>query len=297
MFNIINMRYLDANTYYKEKFGCKMYKAAVSLDVTCPTRDGTKGIGGCRFCSPMGSGEFASSCRESVTAQIDDAIQRLGSKTDGNTRYIAYFQSFTSTYCDPSYLRSALMEAASHSLVRAISVATRPDCLPDDILGVLREVNRIIPVTVELGFQTSRRETCEWFGRGYGNEVYDKAVADLHAIGVEVVTHVIFGLKGESTEDMLDSVRYVCGRGTDGVKFTCLYVLSGTPLAKEWEAGDIALPTMEEYFDIVDEALKILPPGTVVHRLTGDGPKRLLLAPLWTSNKREVINYIRKRFG
>ena len=291
------MRYNDANTYFKERFGHKMYKAAISLDVTCPNRDGTKGTGGCAFCSAGGSGEFASDKKKSVTEQIDEAVIRLSGKVKGETGYIAYFQSFTGTYCDPLYLRKSLEEASSHPKVEALAIGTRPDCLPEDILEVLKDISKKIPLMVELGLQTSDDRTAKSFGRGYETCEYIKAVSNLKKAGCEVITHIIFGLPGESKEGMLRSVRTAIDAGTDGVKFTCLYILKGTRYEKEWEEGRIEVLSMEEYFDIVEQAVNMLPSHVVVHRLTGDGPKSLLLAPLWTANKRNVVNYINKRFS
>ncbi len=291
------MRYLDANTYYRQRFGRPMYKAAVSLDVTCPNRDGTCGAGGCAFCSEGGSGEFASPASMSVTESLDLAISKLQAKSKKDMGFIAYFQSFTSTYCDPEYLRSALNEAISHPLVGAVAIGTRPDCLPDAILDVLSEAASKIPLFVEMGLQTASDKTAEWFGRGYKTEVFDRAVKQLKARDINVIAHVIFFLKGEGRDEMLGSVRHVVDSGCDGIKITCLYILKGTRIVPEWERGEIALPSMEEYFDIIEAALEVIPPDMTVHRITGDGPKRLLLAPLWTANKRAVINYINHRFG
>lgn len=291
------MRYNDANTYFKLRFGHKMYKAAISLDVTCPNRDGSKGIGGCAFCSAGGSGEFASDKKESVTKQIDEAVEKLSSKVPADTGYIAYFQSFTGTYCSPSYLRESLEEAASHPLVEALALATRPDCLPPEILEVLKEISSKIPLMVELGLQTSNDETAQSFQRGYKTSEYIEAVRNLREAGCEVITHIIFGLPGEDKKDMLSSVQTAIDAGTNGVKFTCLYILKGTRYQKLWEDGKIDVMGREEYFDIVESALELLPPDMVVHRITGDGPKSLLLAPMWTADKRSVVNYINRRFS
>lgn len=291
------MRYNDANTYFKERFGHKMYKAAISLDVSCPNRDGTKGTGGCAFCSAGGSGEFAADRKRTVTEQIDEAVTRLSKKVTKETGYIAYFQSFTGTYCDPAYLRASLEEAASHPEVEALAIGTRPDCLPEDILYVLKDTADKIPLFVELGLQTADDKIAESFGRGYKTEEYLKAVTDLKKAGCEVITHIIFGLPGENKEGMLRSVQTAIDAGTDGVKFTCLYILKNTRYEKLWEEGKIEVMGQEEYFDIVESALKMLPSQVIVHRLTGDGPKSLLLAPMWTANKRNVINYINKRFS
>ena len=273
-----------------------MYKAAISLEVTCPNRDGTKGTGGCAFCSAEGSGEFASSCRLPVTEQIDDAIRRLAQKVPADTGYIAYFQSFTSTYCDADYLREKLEEAAAHPKVEALSVATRPDCLPDDILNVLAQVSERIPLYVELGLQTCDDEVAASFGRGYETHVYDEAVKALKAHDINVITHIIFGLPGEDKNMMMESVKHAVKAGTDGLKFTCLYINKGTRYEHLYNAGKIAVLEQQEYFDIVSDALALVPENVVIHRLTGDGAKKVLIAPLWTANKRQVVNYINRRF-
>ena len=287
---------INAAAHYRDRFGHKMYKAAISLEVTCPNRDGTKGTGGCAFCSAEGSGEFASSCRLPVTEQIDDAIRRLAQKVPADTGYIAYFQSFTSTYCDADYLREKLEEAAAHPKVEALSVATRPDCLPDDILNVLAQVAERIPLYVELGLQTCDDEVAESFGRGYETRVYDDAVKALKALDINVITHIIFGLPGEDKDMMLRSVNHAVEAGTDGLKFTCLYINKGTRYEQLYNAGKIAVLEQQEYFDIVSDALALVPENVVIHRLTGDGAKKVLIAPLWTANKRQVVNYINRRF-
>lgn len=288
---------LTANDHYKAVFGRKMYKASISFATSCPNRDGSKGTGGCIFCSAGGSGEFASEAGRPVKEQIDEAIRRVEKKAGPDAGYIAYFQSFTNTYCRPEDLEAALDEAMAHPRVEAISIATRPDCIPEDIIRVLEIRTKKIPVYVELGLQTSDDDTASLINRCYETREYDDAVKRLRSIGVNVITHVIFGLPGETKEDMLETVRHCVRAGTDGIKFTCLYVLKGTKLEQMWKAGEFEVLGMEEYFDIVSEALKLLPAGTVIHRLTGDGPKSLLLAPLWTADKRNVINYINRRFS
>lgn len=284
-----------ASDYFKQRFGHKMYKASISLDVTCPNRDGTKGKGGCIFCSAGGSGEFSEAPGD-VASQIDSAIERVRSKAGEDAGYIAYFQSFTNTYCKPDYLDRALSEASSHPKVEALSIATRPDCLPEEILAVIRKYAGKIPVFAELGLQTASDETAVKINRCYKTEEYKAAVNALHAAGANVVTHIIFGLPGETEEDMMDTVRYAVSCGTDGVKFTCLYVLKDTPLEVLWRDGKVEVLEQKEYFEIVARALKLLPDQMVVHRLTGDGPKSLLLAPVWTADKRQVVNYINRRF-
>lgn len=287
--------YSDANLYFRERFGSKVYKAAISLDVTCPNRDGTKGSGGCIFCSLGGSGEFSSK-GDDISAQIDSAIGKLSAKVPPKTQYIAYFQSFTNTYCEVSYLEEKIRKAFSHDLICAVSIATRPDCLPDDMIKMFSRMNRIKPVMIELGLQTIHEKTAEWFNRCYRTEEYDDAVRRLKSEGIEVITHLIFGLKDETREMMLQSVKHVVDAGSDGIKFTCLYVLNGTGLEEEWRRGQIKILSRDDYFDIVDDALKLLPPEMIVHRLTGDGPKSILLEPSWTKDKRSVVNYINGRF-
>ena len=288
---------LTANEYFKTIFGCKTYKASISFADTCPNRDGTKGSGGCIFCSSGGSGEFASCAEKSITKQIDDAISRVEKKAGPDAGYIAYFQSFTNTYCSPERLASAMDEAMAHPRVKALSIATRPDCLPEGIMKVLAERTKRIPVYIELGLQTSNDQTARLINRCYETKEYDNAVRRLKEEGINVITHVIFGLPGETEEQMLETVRHCVSAGTDGIKFTCLYVLQDTVLERMWRAGEFEVLGQEEYFDIVEKAIRLLPPDTVVHRLTGDGPKKLLLAPQWTKDKRSVINYMNRRFS
>ena len=273
-----------------------MYKASISLDVTCPNRDGSKGAGGCIFCSEGGSGEF-SSCGESVSEQISKAISQVRAKAGSDAGYIAYFQSLTSTYCSADYLAKVLAEASSCEGVEAVSVATRPDCLAPDILSVLENHAATMPLFVELGLQTSDDKTARFINRCYETSEYTAAVKALKAIGANVITHIIFGLPGEDKDMMMDTVRTAVQAGSDGYKFTCLYVLKNTPLEKMFLDNEVEILEMEEYFDIVEEAIKLLPANAVVHRFTGDGPKKLLVAPLWTANKRQVVNYINRRFG
>lgn len=288
---------MTANEHYKSVFGCKMYKASISFAKTCPNRDGTKGTCGCIFCSAGGSGEFASPAGLNITEQIDEAISKVEKKAGPGAGYIAYFQSFTNTYCDPDDLAAAMDEASAHPKIKALSIATRPDCLPEGIMKVISERASKIPVYIELGLQTSNDQTAKLINRCYETKEYDDAVKRLKDSGVNVITHVIFGLPEETVDQMLETVRHCVNIGTDGIKFTCLYVLKGTELEKMWRSGAFEVLGQEEYFDIVGKALELLPQHTVVHRLTGDGPKSLLLAPLWTKDKRSVINYINRRFS
>lgn len=288
---------ITANQYFREVFGHKMYKASIALDVTCPNRDGSKGSGGCIFCSEGGSGEFSAKCKTTITEQIKEAIEQVREKAGKDAGYIAYFQSFTSTYCASGYLEKALEEASLCEGIEAVSVATRPDCLGHEIMEVLKRQAMRKPLFVELGLQTSSDETAEFINRCYKTEEYVKAVAALKSIGANVITHIIFGLPGETKDMMMDTVRLSADAGSDGYKFTCLYILKNTPMEKLYNENKVEILEMEEYFDIVEEAIRILPETAVIHRFTGDGPKKILIAPSWTMNKRQVINYINRRFG
>lgn len=229
--------------------------------------------------------------------QIKDAIAQVRDKAGKDAGYIAYFQSFTSTYCRPEYLGTVLTEASSCEGIEAVSIATRPDCLGPEILAVLACQAKVMPLYVELGLQTASDETAVFINRCYKTAEYVEAVRSLKEIGANVITHIIFGLPGETREMMMDTVRLVVDSGSDGFKFTCLYVLSNTRLEKLWTDKKVEILEMEAYFDIVEEAVNLLPQTAVVHRFTGDGPKRILLAPEWTKNKRQVVNYINRRFG
>ena len=287
---------ITANRYFREVFGHKMYKASISLDVTCPNRDGNKGTGGCIFCSEGGSGEFSAS-GSSVMEQIQKAVSQVRAKAGDNAGYIAYFQSFTNTYCLPGYLEKVLSEASSIEGIEALSIATRPDCLGPAIMEVLSRQAKKMPLFVELGLQTASDETAEFINRCYKTSEYVEAVKALKEIGANVITHIIFGLPGETRGMMMDTVKLAVDSGSDGYKFTCLYVLENTPLEKLYRDNKVEILGMEEYFDIVEEALGLLPENAVVHRFTGDGPKKILIAPEWTKNKRQVVNYINRRFG
>ena len=288
---------ITANRYFRNVFGHKMYKASISLNVTCPNRDGSKGTGGCIFCSEGGSGEFSSRCCDPVDVQIDKAIDKVKGKAGSDAGYIAYFQSFTNTYCSPEYLGKCLSDASFCQGIEAVSVATRPDCLSAEILEVLERQAEKMPLFVELGLQTSNDNTAKFINRCYETREYVDAVSALKILGANVITHIIFGLPGETKDMMLDTVRLCADSGSDGYKFTCLYVLKNTPLEKLYYNNEVEIMEMEEYFDIVEEAISILPDNAVIHRFTGDGPKKSLIAPLWTTDKRQVINYINRRFG
>ena len=280
------------NDYVKREFGQKLYKLAISGDFTCPNRDGTCGVGGCIFCSQDGSGDFAERGM-SVTEQIEKAKLRVQKKTD-TTKFIAYFQRFTSTYAPIEYLQKIFYEAINHKDIAVLSIATRPDCLPDEVLNLLYELNKIKPVWVELGFQTANETTAQLINRGYTNDVFDKAVYDLKQIGVKVIVHTIIGLPNETKADAVATTDYVCARGIDGIKFQLLHVLKNTALAKMYENGEYTPLEKDEYIDILMACIERTPESVVIHRMTGDGPKKILLAPNWSANKRDVLNSITK---
>lgn len=285
--------YKRLNEYLKERFGTKVYKIALSSGCTCPNRDGTVGVGGCIFCTDTGSGDFAQEAELPIREQIKYAKERVVAKNKGG-KYIAYFQSFTNTYGSVEFLEPKFREALADEDVVALSVATRPDCLPEDILQMLAGLNAVKPVWVELGLQTIHEGTADYIRRGYPLEVYDKAVQDLHAIGVEVITHVIVGLPGETKEDMLETVRYVVQSKSRGIKLQLLHVIEGTDLACDYRAGKFQTLEMQEYISIIKECVALIPPEMVIHRLTGDGNKKKLIAPLWSGDKKKVLNALHK---
>ena len=286
--------YYSLNRYLRETFGEKVYKLALDGGMTCPNRDGTIGTGGCIFCSAGGSGDFAEGRCASVAEQIEKARARVRKKTDA-AKFIAYFQSYTNTYAPVEYLEALFSEAMAQECVVALSIGTRPDCLPDEVIALLSRLNRIKPVWVELGLQTIHEETARYIRRGYPLSVYEDALVRLKAAGITVITHVILGLPGESREMMLATIDYLGGEHRpDGVKLQLLHVLEGTDLAEDWRAGKFACMEMDEYFDLLCDCLSRLPTDMVIHRLTGDGPKRSLLAPLWTADKKRVLNELNR---
>ena len=279
--------------YYREKFGCKVYKLSLDGGFTCPNRDGTLGDRGCIFCSGAGSGEFAEKCRGSIAEQMGNAMQRVKSKNkDG--KYIAYFQSFTNTYAPTEYLRKLYFEAIEPDYVVGLAVGTRPDCLGDDVIVLLAQINKIKPVSVELGLQTTHEETVQYIRRGYPTDVYVDAVRRLKAAGLEVVTHIILGLPGETVDMMVETTRQAVMAGTDGVKFHMLHVLRGTDLEKDYAAGKFEVMSLEEYGEILKKCISVLPEHIIIHRVTGDGAKKDLIAPLWSGDKKRVLNYLHK---
>lgn len=277
------------NEYCRKTFGEKLYKLSLNGGMTCPNRDGTLDTRGCIFCSAGGSGDFTPDGRLPLSEQIEAAKARVASKYHGH-RYIAYFQAYTNTYAPVGQLKKLFASVLEREDVAVLSVATRPDCLPDPVLDLLGELNQRKPVWVELGLQTIHPDTAAYIRRGYDLPCYDRAVAELNARGIHVVTHVILGLPGERREQMMETVRYVVKQGSGGIKLQLLHVLEDTDLAVDYRAGRFAVLSLEEYVALVCDCVALLPPDMVVHRMTGDGPKRLLLAPRWSGDKKQVLN-------
>ena len=277
--------------HYREKFGCKVYKLSLDGGFSCPNRDGTLGTGGCIFCT--GSGEFAEGGPEPIAVQLERAKTKVAAKNKGG-KYIAYFQAFTNTYGPIARLRQLYFEAIAPEEIVGLSIGTRPDCLGEDVVALLKEANRVKPVSVELGLQTIHADTVRYIRRGYPTEVYFDAVQRLKAAGIEVVTHIILGLPGETTQMMLETTRAAVKAGTDGVKFHLLHVLRGTDLEKAYSDGKFRCLTLEEYGEILKQCVAQLPETVVVHRITGDGAKKDLVAPLWSGDKKRVLNYLHR---
>lgn len=285
--------YKTLNEHYQSLFGCKVYKLSIDAGFTCPNRDGTIGVGGCIFCTADGGGEFAGKTCKSIVTQLENARKRVESKCKSG-KFIAYFQAFTNTYAPIDTLRQRYLEALSPDYIVGLSIGTRPDCLPDETVALLAELNKIKPISVELGLQTIHSETAAYIRRGYDTQVYYDAVRRLKAAGLEVVTHIILGLPGETTEMMVQTTGAAVDAGTDGVKFHLLHVLRGSDLEKDYLEGKFACLSMEEYGQILQKCLSVLPANVVVHRITGDGAKRNLIAPLWSADKKRVLNYLNK---
>ncbi len=282
--------YYSLNEYYKNKYGKKVYKLSIDGGMTCPNRDGTLDTRGCIFCSKGGSGEFSAEFSTNIELQLKNAKERVKTKTKDNL-YIAYFQPFTNTYADIEYLRDIYYKAIKPEYIVGLSIATRPDCINNEVLKLLSEINKVKPVTIELGLQTIHEETAKFIRRGYSLKTYDKAVKDLHKHGIEVVTHIIIGLPYETEEMILNSIKYA-GEFTDGIKLQLLHILKDTDLETEYKNNKFEVLTLEKYTDIICKAIEILPSNVVIHRITGDGDKKLLIAPLWSADKKRVLNYI-----
>ena len=286
--------YYSLNRYLRETFGVKLYKLALNGGMTCPNRDGRLGSQGCIFCSRGGSGDFAASASLPISEQIEATKRLIARKTPADARYIAYFQAYTNTYAPVSRLRALFMEALRHPDIAVLSIATRPDCLPPEVLSLLAELNREKPVWVELGLQSIHPATQRYIGSGFTTADYDRAVQALHVAGLSVITHVILGLPGETPDDLAATIRHIGRLGTDGVKLQLLHVLRDTRLAEEYQRDRLSVLSLEEYIDLLILCLETLPPQTVIHRITGDGPKSLLLAPLWSADKHRVLQAIQQ---
>lgn len=293
-------RYYSLDYYLKETFGKKIYKLSLNGGMTCPNRDGKIDNRGCIFCSKGGSGDFSPSSILPITPQIEEAkklvmhklpLKSTDAATDTTGQYIAYFQAFTNTYGPINHLRSIFMEAITHPDIAILSIATRPDCLDDNILKLLDELNQIKPVWVELGLQTSKEETATFIRRGYPLSVFLDGITKLREINLTIIVHVILGLPGEDKHDMLNTISLLSKLPIQGIKLQLLHVLKDTDLAHH----TFPILSMEEYINIVIEILEILPQNIVIHRITGDGPKELLIAPLWSGNKKIVLNSIHKQ--
>ena len=281
--------YKTFHDYCTETFGCKVYKLALDGGFTCPNRDGSLGTRGCIFCT--GSGEFAE--KGDIARQLQQAKARVQAKNTGG-KYMAYFQAFTNTYAPVAQLRALYEAAIAPEEIVGLSVGTRPDCLGEDVIALLGELNSRKPVMVELGLQTVHPETVAYIRRGYENAVYFDAVKRLQAAGIHVVTHIIIGLPGETAQMAVETTRQAVAAGTNGVKFHLLHVLRGTDLSGEYAAGNFRCLELAEYGEILKQCLGVLPPDTVVHRITGDGAKKDLIAPLWSADKKRVLNYLNK---
>lgn len=287
-------RYYSLNQHYRETFGEKIYKLSLDGGFSCPNRDGTLGYGGCIFCSQGGSGDFAADHRLSIGDQIEEAKKIFSCKKTGN-KYIAYLQAFTNTYGPLSYLEKIYREALEPEEIVGLSIGTRPDCLPPEVLTLLADLNKEKPIYLELGLQTIHEETAAFIRRGYPLSVFEDAVYRAKEAGLNVVCHVILGLPGETKEMIFDTIGYLNHLPIDGIKLAMLHVLKGTDLAKVYEEKPFPVYEKEEYVDLVIDCIESLRKDIVIHRITGDGPKNLLIAPLWSTNKRDVLNSIGKR--
>ncbi len=287
-------RYFSLNEYCKQTFGEKVYRLSLNGGMSCPNRDGFLGYGGCTFCSEGGSGDFAADYNVSILTQIEEAKSRIQNKTDCN-KFIAYFQAFTNTYAPIDHLRRIFTEAITHPEIVALSIGTRSDCLSDEVLDLLQELSLKKPIWIELGLQTIHSQTHEKLNTHSSLTVYDDAVNRLHSRGIPVITHIILGLPGETREMMLETVSHVAHSPISGIKLQLLHILKNTQLANEYEKSPFPLFDLEEYCDFIIDCLEILPSTMTIHRITGDGPRQLLIAPLWSTDKKRVLNTIQKR--
>ena len=289
------MRYYSFDQAMRARFGCKVYKLSLDGGFGCPNRDGTIGTQGCSFCSARGSGEFAASAWLPVDAQLSMARARVAHKNPGG-KYVAYFQSYTNTYAPPERLRSLFSTAIAPEDIVALDVATRPDCLGPEVLEVLADLAKKKPLWVELGLQTVHPATARAIRRGYELQVFDEAVRNLHELGAEVIVHQILGLPGESPDMMVETARYIGRSGAEGIKLHLLHILDDADLYADFLAGLVQVMEKEKYFSVLGACLRSLPPSMVIHRLTGDGDKRHLVAPLWSADKKRVLNDMNRFF-
>ncbi|MCR5099845.1 MAG: TIGR01212 family radical SAM protein [Butyrivibrio sp.] len=294
------MKHFTVNEYLRSEYGEKVYRLSINGGMSCPNRDGTLGTGGCIFCSAGGSGDFATSAKLSITDQIESAKERVIKKAPKCRKFIAYFQAYTNTYGNVDYLKKLFTEAINHPDIVILSIATRPDCLPTEVLDLLEELNQIKPVWVELGLQSIHEKSAKWMRRGYDTSIYDEAVRNLISRGIGVITHLILGLPNESNEDIYESVRHVASLAPNdnsvmyGVKLQLLHILKGTDLATYYDENPFHIYSLEEYVSLVGDCIDILPENVILHRITGDGPKSLLIEPKWSANKKLVLNTMNK---
>ncbi len=286
--------YLSLNSYLRERFGEKMYKLALDGGFSCPNRDGAIGTGGCIFCSGRGSGDFSVPVGKDISAAIDRAVSLVKHKNSGG--WIAYFQNFTGTYAAIDRLRDLYTAAVNEPRISVLSIGTRPDCLGDEVIELLAELNKIKPVWIELGLQTIHPQTAEYIRRGYPLSVFDSAVKRLKGCGIEVIVHMIIGLPGETASMIYETAKYIGSSGADGVKFQLLHIPEGTDLADDYRAGKFKALELNQYIELLEGCIRRIPPNMVVHRLTGDGAKKELIAPLWSGNKKMVLNAINQAF-
>jgi len=288
-------RYHSLNYFLREKFGEKVFKISLDAGFSCPNRDGTISSGGCIFCSERGSGDFAGDRCFSISKQFED-IKTMMNKKWKDGKYIAYFQAYTNTYAPIEVLKAKYDEAVNQEDVVSLAIATRPDCLKEEVLDLLGEYSKKVYTWVELGLQTSKDETAKLINRGYKLVVFEEAVRKLREKKVDVVVHVIFGLPGETREDMLSTIEYLSRMDIQGVKLHLLHLMKNTPLERLYDQGKLRLLEMEEYLELITTAVTMLPENIVVHRLTGDAPRDLLIGPMWSLRKWEVLNAIDKKF-
>lgn len=292
--------YYSLNDYFKNTYGEKIYKIAIDAGLSCPNRDGKIDTRGCIFCSAGGSGDFAVSRKNfpSVSAQIEAGLSLFRGKTVGD-KFVAYFQAYTNTYGPLDYLDNIFTEALSHPMIAGISIATRPDCLGENVLALLNSLKERYPnkfIWIELGLQTIHEDTAKFIRRGYSLPVFEKALSSLNSLNIPIIVHIILGLPGENRDRILETIDYLARKNIFGIKLQLLHILKNTDLAKDYEKNLFSVYSKEEYIDLVIDCIEHLPKDVVLHRVTGDGPKNLLIAPLWSGNKKDVLNSLHRRF-